>query len=115
MRQPPDAHAAPRAFVPTRPTVLRRGEHVRITVVVPVSGEVARVQPLVRTQGAQTWSATAMKLDQRKTYVAELRCPVDPVDLLDYYVTAEVATNGAKHTLTAPDEAPQRVYTVTLV
>jgi len=110
----PDAHAGPRAFVPARPTVLRRGERVRITVVVPGPGEVARVQLLLRPQGAQAWSATTMKLDQRKTFVAELRRPEDASILLDYYVAADVVTNGGKHTLTAPEEAPQRVYTVTL-
>ena len=35
----PDGKAAPRAFVPTRPTVLRKGERVRINVVVPGTGQ----------------------------------------------------------------------------
>ena len=110
-----DGKAAPRAFVPTRPTVLRKGERVRITVVVPGPAKVVRATLFTRAQETQAWSPSPMKLEQRRTYTAELQWRETTGTLLDYYVAAEVEADGAKKTLTAPPEAPRRFNTVTLV
>ena len=109
-----DGQAAPRVFVPTRPTVLRQGEHVRITVVVPGPGKVGRATLFTRSQETQAWSPLPMKLQQRRTYTADLPWRESTSTLLDYYVAAEVETGDAKKILTAPPEAPQRYHTVTL-
>jgi hypothetical protein len=109
-----DGKAAPRAFVPTRPTVLRKGERVRITVVVPGPAKVVRATLFIRSQGAQAWSPSPMKLQQRRTYAGELQWRETTGTLLDYYVAAEVEASGAKKTLTSPPEAPHRYHTVTL-
>src|SRR4029077_19164239 len=45
----PDSKAEPRVFVPTRPTVLRQGEHVRILMVVPGSAKVVRATLFTRS------------------------------------------------------------------
>jgi hypothetical protein len=110
-----DSKAAPRVFVPTRPTVLRQGERVRITVVVPGPAKVVRATLFTRAQERQAWSLSPMKLEQRRTYTAELQWRETTGALLDYYVAAEVEAAGAQEILTSPPEAPQRYHTVTLV
>jgi hypothetical protein len=110
-----DGKAAPRAFVPTRPTLLRKGETVRINVVVPGPAKVVRATLFTRSQESRAWSAAPMKLEQRRTYSAELQWRESIGPLLDYYVAAEVEADGAMKTLTSPAEAPQRFCTVTLV
>jgi len=110
-----DGKAAPRAFVPTRPTVRRKGERVRITVVVPGPAKVVRATLFTRAQDSQAWSPSPMKLVQRRTYIAELQLKASTGPLLDYYVAAEVAVDGVGKIVTAPPEAPKRFYTVTLV
>jgi hypothetical protein len=109
-----DGKAAPRAFVPTRPTVLRQGERVRITVVVPGRAKVVRATLFTRMKETQAWSPSPMKLEQRRTYTGELRWRESTGTLLDYYVAAEVEADGAKKILTSPPEAPHRYHTVTL-
>jgi hypothetical protein len=111
----PDGKAAPRAFVPTRPTVLRKGEHVRITAVVPGPAKVVRATLFTRSQETQAWSPSPMKLEQRRTYTGELQWRETTGTLLDYYVAAEVEAAGATKILTAPPEAPRRFCTVTLL
>jgi hypothetical protein len=110
----PDAKAIPRTFVPTRPTVLRKGEHARISAVVPGAGKVARVTLFTRSKDSDTWSPSRMSLARRRTYVGEIRWQeVSP--LMDYYVEAGVDVGGVKKALTSPLEAPARFYTVTLL
>jgi hypothetical protein len=110
-----DGKAAPRAFVPTHPTVLRQGESVRITVVVPGPGKVVRATLFTRSPETQAWSPSSMKLEGRRTYTGELQWRERTGLLLDYYVAAEVEATGGTKALTAPAEAPKRFYAVTLV
>jgi len=109
----PNLEAAPRVFVPTRPTMLRPGESVRISAVVPGPCQVRRVSLFTRTSAAKEWSPSAMRHEQRRTFVGEIRGRSSL--FLDYYVAAEVVGAGNQKTLTAPSEAPQRCYTVTLL
>ena len=113
LRQP-DAKAMPRAFVPTRPTLLRKGEQARISAVVPGGGQVARVTLFTRSKDSDNWSPSPMSLARRRTYASEIKWQeVSP--LMDYYVQAEVEVSGVKKTVASPLEAPQRYYTVTLL
>jgi hypothetical protein len=110
----PDAKAMPRAFVPTRPTVLRKGEQARISAVVPGAGHVARVTLFTRSKDSDNWSPSPMSLAGRRTYASEIKWQqVGP--LMDYYVQAEVEGGGVKKALTSPPEAPVRFYTATLL
>jgi hypothetical protein len=111
----PDSKAAARAFVPTRPTVLRKGERVKITAVVPGPAKVVRATLFTRAQDTQAWSPTPMKLEQRRTYTAEIPWRETAGPLLDYYVAAETNAPGAGKPLTSPPEAPERFHTLTLV
>jgi hypothetical protein len=110
----PDPKAMPRAFVPTRPTVLRKGEQTRISAVVAGAGHVARVTLFTRTKDSANWSPSPMSLIKRRTYAGEIKRQEAGV-LMDYYVQAEVELGGSKKALTSPPEAPARFYTVTLL
>jgi hypothetical protein len=111
----------PRVFIPTRPTLLREGESVRISaVVVGPLPQIDRVRLFTRLAGTTQWGATPMKLAGRKTYEGSLKAPSSGPGFLDYFVeVAELATeilpHAARRPLTAPAEAPHYFYTVTLV
>jgi len=108
-----DSKAAPRAFVPTRPTMLGKGEQVRISVVVPGAAKVVSAKLFTRARETQAWMSTPMTLVQRRTFAAELQWRESSGPLLDYYVAAEVEANGARKIITAPLEAPHRFYSIT--
>jgi hypothetical protein len=110
----PDAKAMPRAFVPTRPTLLRKGEQARISAVVPGAGHVARVTLFARSKDSDNWRPSPMSLARRRTYASEIKWQ-EAGPLMDYYVQAEVEVGGVKKVLTSPPEAPVRFYTVTLL
>jgi len=111
----PDDKATPRVFVPTRPTLLGPGEGVRILAIVPGPIKVVQVTLFTRLKEAQAWSPSPMKLEDRRTYTAELSWREAPGPLMDYFVTAQVDAGGARKPLTSPPEAPHRYYTVTLL
>ena len=110
----PDARALPRTFVPTRPTLLRNGEHARVSAVVVGAGQVGRVTLLTRAKDSDQWNRSPMTLTGRRTYASEIKWQ-GTVPLMDYYVLAEFDVGGVKKALTSPPEAPARFYTVTLL
>jgi hypothetical protein len=111
----PDLPAAPRVFLPTRPTSLRPGDRLRIFAVALGGQEATRVTLFTRSASAEKWQAGAMKLVGRRTFVTEIETPPTAAPLLDYYVKAEFRVEGTESAATAPLEAPARFYTVTLV
>jgi hypothetical protein len=111
----PEANAAQRLFIPTRPTLLRAGERVRVFAVAPGHGEKVRVTLNLRTGGSEKWSQRPMKLVDRRTFTGELACDTSATSLMDYYAEAQFMAGGVKSAVTAPLEAPARFYTVTLV
>jgi hypothetical protein len=111
----PDPKAAPRVFLPTRPTVLVKGERVRVLAIVAGGERVTRVVLFTRANPGATWAEAAMKLRGRRTYEVELAAANAAPPFLDYYVRADVTANGRAVACTAPHEAPGRHYTVTLL
>ncbi len=112
----PDSSAPPRIFIPTRPTLLRRGEQVRFFAVAPSQEKTAkRVTLFTREAGSQKWNPTAMKLSGRSTFEAELVAPQSLDVFLDYYVELESDQTGSAGPITAPLEAPSKFYTITIV
>jgi hypothetical protein len=85
----PDGAAPARLFVPTRPTLLAKGERTRVMVVVPSGGAVRSVTLETRLRGAAQWTATPAKLLGRRTYVAQLG-PLDGAEFAEYRLRAEV-------------------------
>jgi len=110
----PDPKAKSRTFVPTRPTVLRKGEHARVSAVVPGAGRVGQVTLFTRAKDSDQWNPSSMSLARRRTYAGEIKWQEGGA-LMDYYVQAEIEVGGSKNALTSPPEAPARFYTVTLV
>jgi hypothetical protein len=111
----PDPNAAQRVFIPTRPTLLRSGERVRVFAVAPGHGKVVRVSLNVRAAGSEKWNQKTMTHVGRRTFAGELANEEPITSLLDYYAEAEFQAGSAKSIVTAPLEAPTRFYTVTLV
>jgi hypothetical protein len=101
-----DAAAPARVFLPTRPTMLGKGETVRVNIIVVGGVEPPSVMLLTRAHNAKTWDATPAKLAGRRTYTATLGPFPPEAELVDYYVTAG-------H-LAAPANAPTYLYTVTM-
>jgi hypothetical protein len=110
----PNTKATSRAFVPTRPTLLRKGEHARISTVVVGAGQVVRVTLFTRAKDSDNWNPSPMSLLRRRTYAGEIKWQ-EAGPLMDYYVHAEIVAGGVKKALTSPPEAPARFYTVTLL
>jgi hypothetical protein len=110
----PDAKAVPRAFVPTRPTVLRKSEHARVSAVVAGAGRVAGVTLFTRAKDSDKWTPSPMSLAGRRTFASEIKWQ-EAGALMDYYVHAELEMGGLKKAFTSPPEAPARFYTVTLL
>jgi hypothetical protein len=109
-----DPKALARAFVPTRPTVLRRGEKARISAVVTGAGRVAGVTLFARSKDSEKWNPSTMSLTGRRTFAGEIKWR-ETGPLMDYYIRAEIEIGGIKKALTSPPEAPARFYTVTLL
>ncbi|MCW5978912.1 MAG: hypothetical protein KIT09_12580 [Bryobacteraceae bacterium] len=102
----PDAEARPRLFVPTRPTMLARGETVRVMVVTTGEAPVRGVFLHTRAHGAKRWTATPAKHLGRRTYEARLTLPAGSAALAEYYFSADVGSEK----LVAP---PEGAYLVT--
>ncbi len=109
-----DAKVTPRAFVPTRPTVLRKGERARLSAVVPGAGQVVSITLFTRSKDLDNWSPSPMSLAHRRTYAGEIKWQ-EAGPLMDYYIQAEIEVGGSKKAVTSPPEAPARFYTVTLL
>ncbi len=111
----PDANAVSRIFIPTRPSLLGKGDKVRIFAVALGQGKIARVTLSTRSADSGTWDSIPMSLVGRRTYMADLGAHEAGEALRDYYVAADFDTVNARRVLTDPLEAPARFYTVTLV
>jgi hypothetical protein len=85
----PDTETPLRLIVPVRPTMLARGEKVRLLAIVPAVGDVSGV--VLRTRaGSAEWTERPCKLLGRRTWEAWLECPASPVPLMEYAVTARI-------------------------
>jgi hypothetical protein len=113
-RRPAD-DSAPRVIVPTRPTVLRKGERVRILAIVPGALPAKGVRLHIRPSGSPNWSTTTMKLAGRKTFLAEIAAPEGEAMRLDYYVETDFPGTGPNLKATAPFLAPIYAYTMTII
>jgi hypothetical protein len=111
----PDLNANPRVFIPTRPTLLRAGERVRIFAVAPGGSKLRGVTLFTRPAGAKAWTPAPMKLVERRTYVGKLEVKDVAASLMDYYVTADFSGGSRASTITAPLEAPAKFYTITVL
>jgi hypothetical protein len=106
----PDGANLPRLFIPTRPSLLKPGEPLRLFILAPGQG-VVDVKLQTRRQGTRQWqSATATHVG-RSVYTASLG-PFKPEDgAIEYYATAP----GESQSLCDPPQAPVNVYTLNIL
>jgi hypothetical protein len=107
----PDTEAPARLFAPTRPTVLARGESVRLMLVATGEAPIRDVALRVRPRGAAEWSTIAARLLGRRTYEVRLGPLDSSAALAEYYFSANVG----EEKLTAPPEPTSQPYLVTLL
>ena len=109
----PDAAAPARLFVPTRPTMLARGETVRLTAVVPGNGKITDVTLHTRPHRTAGWTAAPAKLAGRRTFHAALG-PFQPEsEIVEYYFSAKLS--GKDQPVVAPPAGAKQPYRVTLI
>jgi hypothetical protein len=89
----PDPNAPARLFMPTRPSILRKGESVRITILATGQALPGSVQIRTRLNGEQRWTATPAQLLGRRTYTAILGPFDSDAPLLEYYASAASVTS----------------------
>jgi len=105
-----DANRA-RIFIPTRPSLLKPGESLRIFIVAPGQPNVLPIRLLTRRQGTQTWQSSPVTHVGRSVYAAKLGPFAAGDDIIEYCATAA----GEQGNLTAPPQAPLRAYTLSML
>jgi hypothetical protein len=86
----PDENAPARIFIPTRPSIMAKGEKMRLSVVSTMGGAVTLN---TRAAGTAAWIKTPAKLVARKTYEAVLGPFPAGTALVEYFASAgEAAT-----------------------
>lgn len=106
-----DPGAPSRLFLPTRPGLLDGRTKTRIMIVAPGPMAVERVLLHLRLRGEPEWRTVPAKLMGRWTWQAFLGPFSSGAGLGRYYVSARAGENA----LTAPLEAPENCYTITLI
>jgi hypothetical protein len=106
----PEGANPPRLFIPTRPSLLKPGESLRLFINCPGQKDVIAVKLLTRRHGTQQWDATEATHVGRNVYSVKLG-PFAPGDgAIEYYAAA----SGSSQHLSDPPQAPLNVYTLNL-
>lgn len=102
----PEGANPPRVFIPTRPSLLKPGESLRIFIVAPSQQDTAGVKLLTRTQGSLQWTVSTASHAGRGVFAAQLG-PFQKGDgAFEYYATA----SGESGVLSDPPQAPENLY-----
>ncbi|MGC1871867.1 MAG: hypothetical protein WA700_12980 [Acidobacteriaceae bacterium] len=100
-----------RLFIPTRPSLLKPGESLRIFIVAPGQADILPIQFLMRRQGTQAWQSSPVSHVGRSVYAVELGPFAEGDDVIEYYAI----TGGEQGALTAPPQAPRRTYMLSVL
>src|SRR6185312_1156023 len=85
----PDGANVRRIFIPTRPSIMKPGENLRLFIVAPGQEGAADVRLHVRRQGAGAWQGAAATHAGRAVYEAMLAGPLQgEPGTLEYYASA---------------------------
>jgi hypothetical protein len=107
----PEPGISARLFIPTRPSLLKPGESLRIFIVAPGLKEGSAVTLHTRRQGALYWKTIDAIHAGRDVYAAHLG-PFDAADgSIEYYASAIAEAK----LLTDPPQAPSNVYMLNLL
>jgi hypothetical protein len=107
---PADANP-PRVFIPTRPSLLKPAESLRIFINISGLEEVTTVKLLTRRQGTENWNTLDAEHAGRGVYAAKLGPFTAKNGAIEYYATA----TGKSDALTDPPQAPGNVYTLNIL
>lgn len=100
-----------RVFIPTRPSLAKPGEALRLFIVAPGLAEGGAVKLLTRRQGARDWQSVTAAHAGRDVYSAQLGPFAATDGTVEYYATAM----GKAGVMLAPRQAPENVYTVNVL
>jgi hypothetical protein len=100
-----------RLLIPTRPSLLKPGESLRIFLVAPGQPNVLTIQLLTRRQGTQRWQSSPAIHAGRSVYTAQLGPFSAGDDIIEYCATAA----NEQGLLSAPPQAPLHVYTLSVL
>lgn len=107
----PEGANPQRLFIPTRPSLLKPEESLRIFINAPGQEGMATVKLMTRCRGAQTWKAQDATHAGRNVYFAKLGPFAATDGTIEYYATAP----GKSSDMTDPPQAPANVYTLNLL
>ncbi|MGB8481708.1 MAG: hypothetical protein WCE63_23135 [Acidobacteriaceae bacterium] len=100
-----------RLLIPTRPSLMRPGESLRIFIVVPGQQNILEIKLLTRRQGTKPWQSSAAIHSGRSVYAATLGPFAAGDDAIEYCATVV----DGKESFSAPPQAPLRTYTLSVV
>jgi hypothetical protein len=106
----PEGANPPRLFIPTRPSLLKPGESLRLFINCPGQKDVIAVKLMTRRQGTQQWDANEATHVGRNVYSVKLGPFAAGDDAIEYYAAA----HGSSQHLSDPPQAPLNVYTLNL-
>ena len=107
----PEPSIRPRVFIPTRPSLMKPGESLRIFIVAPGLAERGEVKVLTRREGTVTWLSVAATNAGRDVYSAQLGPFAAGDGTVQYYASA---AHGGE-LLCDPPQAPENLYLVNLL
>jgi hypothetical protein len=107
----PDQAKELRLFVPTRPSLLHVGESVRIYIVLPGQASTTEVRLYTRRLGDSQWNVITADHAGRSVYAAQL----GPFQAKDAAIEYYAAAPGATAMMTSPPQAPDNLYTLTVL
>jgi len=108
-----DPAATSRVFVPTRPSILKAGESVRLFVVAPNYDDIPTVKLHTRVDGSASWNVQSAAHAGRSVFTGTLGPFPAANRTVSYYVSATIQGEYGQHT--APAEAPLRLYTMNIL
>ncbi len=100
-----------RLFLPTRPSLLKPGESLRIFINLSGSHEADEVKLFTRSQGEQKWTSWDAQPAGRSVYAAKLGPFAARDGAIDYYASARAKSQ----TFSDPPLAPLNFYTLNLL
>jgi hypothetical protein len=99
-----------RIFIPTRPSLLKPGESLRIFINVSGKEKVRTVKLLTRSQASQIWRAIEARHAGRNVYAVNLGPFTAEDGIIEYYATA---VGESEHR--DPPHAPSNVYALNIL
>lgn len=110
----PDQANPARVFIPTRPSLLNRGQSLRLFIVVPgTDPDAADVRLHLRREGRDQWETQAAQHAGRNVYTVQLGPFAQQDGTVQYYASAH--SGGPSGRLVDPLQAPSNTYLVSLM